>query len=298
MGTIVQPRILKNGKTVSFDASSSDNYYSFTLNSAGNVLISGSDGYGSYIDKVKIYDSNFAEIDSISYLTGSASKSLSAGNYYIQPIDSSSGSFSVTSNQMSGSTISATPLVNGKTVSFDASSSDNYYSFTLNSAGNVLISGSDGYGSYIDKVKIYDSNFAEIDSISYLTGSASKSLSAGTYYIQPIDSTGGSFSVTSNAMSGSTISATPLTNGNTVSFDSSSSDNYYSFTLNSAGNVLISGSDGYGYDINLVKIYDSNFSQIGYDFSVGGSTSKSLSAGTYYIQPIDSRGGSFSVSSN
>ncbi len=98
-------------------------------------------------------------------------------------------------------------------------------------------------------------------------------------------------------MSGSTISATPLTNGNTVSFDSSSSDNYYSFTLNSAGNVLISGSDGNGYDINIVKIYDSNFSQID-SFSVYGSNSKSLSAGTYYIQPIDSTGGSFSVTSN
>ncbi|MCT7584746.1 DUF4347 domain-containing protein, partial [Aliarcobacter butzleri] len=192
----------------------------------------------------------------------------------------------------------ATPLTNGKTVSFDSSSSDNYYSFTLNSAGNILVSGSDGYGYSIDTVKIYNSNFAQVGSNFSVDGSTSTSLSAGIYYIQPIDSWGGSFSVSSNQMSGSTMSATPLTNGKTVSFDSSSSDNYYSFTLNSAGNILVSGSDGYGYSIDTVKIYNSNFAQVGSNFSVDGSTSTSLSAGIYYIQPIDSWGGSFSVSSN
>jgi hypothetical protein len=47
---------------------------------------------------------------------------------------------------------------------------------------------------------------------------------------------------------GTITNATPITNGQTVSFDESSADNYYSFTLNLAGNVLFSGSDGYGYD--------------------------------------------------
>ena len=80
-----------------------------------------------------------------------------------------------------GTITNATPLANGQTVSFDSSSADNYYSFTLNSAGNVLFSGSDVIGSSIDSLKIYNSSFALADTVSYLTGSSSKSLSAGTY---------------------------------------------------------------------------------------------------------------------
>ncbi len=100
-----------------------------------------------------------------------------------------------------GTITNATPLTNGQTISFDSSSADNYYSFTLNSAGNALFSGSDAYGYSIDSLKIYNSSFAQVDYFS-VSGSTSKSLSAGTYYVQAIDSYDGSFSVYSTVMSG------------------------------------------------------------------------------------------------
>ena len=40
MGTIAQAEIFINGKTVIFDGkSSTDNYYSFTINEARNILL-------------------------------------------------------------------------------------------------------------------------------------------------------------------------------------------------------------------------------------------------------------------
>lgn len=50
MGTIAQPEILINTQTVKFDSSPADNYYSFTMNQAGNILVSGDDIYGNFIE--------------------------------------------------------------------------------------------------------------------------------------------------------------------------------------------------------------------------------------------------------
>ena len=100
---------------------------------------------------------------------------------------------------MSGTPILATPLTNGTSYSFDGSASDNYYSFTLNSDGNVLFSGSSEVRESLG-AKIYDSNLALVERIS-VYGSGSTSLSAGNYFIQLIDSYGGSFSLSSLVMS-------------------------------------------------------------------------------------------------
>ena len=206
MGTITNPDILTNSQTVSFDSTSADNYYSFTMNESGNILVSGNDING-YDIQLKIYDDEFNYID---YYNRSSSSSISldnSGTYYIQAIDSNGGSFSISSTSMSGTTISATPISNAETVSFDSTSADNYYSFTMNESGNILVSGNDING-YDIHLKIYDDEFNYID---YYNRSSSSSISldnSGTYYIQAIDSNGGSFSIYSPAMSGSTIAVT------------------------------------------------------------------------------------------
>jgi len=99
MGSILNPTPLTNGTSYSFDGSASDNYYSFTLNSDGNVLFSGSSEVRESLG-AKIYDSNLALVERIS-VYGSGSTSLSAGNYFIQLIDSYGGSFSLSSLVMS-----------------------------------------------------------------------------------------------------------------------------------------------------------------------------------------------------
>jgi hypothetical protein len=116
-------------------------------------------------------------------------------------------------------TIIATPLTNGQIVSFD-NSSDNYYSFKLNDLGNVLISGTDSLGESINYLSIYDSNFNRVETVNYLNGSSLVTkLTAGTYYINAIDSNGGKFYLTSSKISGGTIPSTPLTNGQILNFD-------------------------------------------------------------------------------
>lgn len=74
MGTIAQAEILINAQTVKFDSSPADNYYSFTMNQAGNILVSGDDIYGNFIE-LKIYDSTFKYINSY-YNDSSSSISL------------------------------------------------------------------------------------------------------------------------------------------------------------------------------------------------------------------------------
>ena len=199
MGSILNPTPLTNGTSYSFDGSASDNYYSFTLNSDGNVLVSGSDGNNNYI-VANIYNSNLAKVKTLVLQGGSESELLSAGDYFFQPIDSDGGSFSLSSTAMNGTPILATPLTNGTSYSFDGSASDNYYSFTLNSDGNVLVSGSDGNNNYI-VANIYNSNLAKVKTLVLQGGSESELLSAGDYFFQPIDSDGGSFSLSSTAMS-------------------------------------------------------------------------------------------------
>lgn len=108
MGTIAQPEILTNGKTVIFDGTSTDNYYSFTINEAGNILLAVSNIYKGSSD-FHIYDN---ELNFIGRYFGdsSTSKQLNkAGTYYIHAENPNGGSFSVTSNQMSNIPIIITP---------------------------------------------------------------------------------------------------------------------------------------------------------------------------------------------
>jgi hypothetical protein len=108
MGTIAQAEILINAQTVKFDSSPADNYYSFTMNQAGNILVSGDDIYGNFIE-LKIYDSTFKYINSY-YNDSSSSISLpNAGTYYVQAIDSEGGSFTISSTAMSNIPIIITP---------------------------------------------------------------------------------------------------------------------------------------------------------------------------------------------
>jgi hypothetical protein len=135
-----------------------------------------------------------------------------------------------------GTILNSTPLTNGTSVSFDGSASDNYYSFTLNSAGSVLISGSDANNNYINSVKIYDANFAQVDSFS-VSGSTSKSLAAGNYYIQPVDNSGGSFSLSSTVMSDVT-SAIPTNPSDVVITPKESDSNIINYFLLQISNAL------------------------------------------------------------
>src|SRR5574344_1742307 len=108
MGTIAQPEILTNAKTVIFDGTSTDNYYSFTINEAGNILLAVSNIYKGSSDFNR-YDN---ELNFIGRYFGdsSTSKQLNkAGTYYIHAENPNGGSFSVTSNQMSNIPIIITP---------------------------------------------------------------------------------------------------------------------------------------------------------------------------------------------
>ena len=297
MGSILNPTPVTNGVSYSFDGSASDNYYSFTLHSNGNLLVSGSDGNNNYI-QANIYDSNLAFVNEL-VVSGSESESLSAGNYYIQPVDAYGGNFSL--SFLAVAPISATPLTNGTSYNFNSLSSNNYYSFTLHSNGNVLLAGSDGSHNYI-QAHIYDSNLVKIKDL-FVHGSVSQSLSAGNYFIKPVslfDAHNGSLSLSSFVMNGTPIQATPLTSGTSYSFDGSASDNYYSFTLHSNGSVVVIGSDG-NDDIAQANIFDSNLTKmktVNMWENVTGSSYTQLPAGDYFIQPFDDQGGTFSVSSS
>ncbi|PRM86894.1 DUF4214 domain-containing protein [Aliarcobacter cryaerophilus] len=207
MGTIMNATPITNSEIINFDGTSVDNYYSFTMIKEGNILVSGSDS-NSYAMNLQIFDADFNYVD---YYIGSSSESITlsnAGTYYVQAIDEYGGSFSISSTAMSGVPMTATSIKNGQTISFDSTSVDNYYSFTMIKEGNILVSGSDS-NSYAMNLQIFDADFNYVD---YYIGSSSESITlsnAGTYYVQAIDEYGGSFSISSTAMSSNSTPETP-----------------------------------------------------------------------------------------
>ena len=101
-----------------------------------------------------------------------------------------------------GTASSPSPITNGQKVSFDPSSAENYYSFTLTESGNVLFLGSGGDLRVITRTAVYDT---DLNLVTTLSSGSPESLQAGTYSIFPVDHEGGTFSVTSTAMAGSTV---------------------------------------------------------------------------------------------
>ena len=102
MGTLLNPDIIKSGEKVIFDNTAMDNYYSFTMSSAGNVLINGTENNGTSA-YFKIYDSNF-KVVTTTYNDSNESSLISlstAGTYYIQAeSDLDGGYFFLTSSKI------------------------------------------------------------------------------------------------------------------------------------------------------------------------------------------------------
>jgi len=179
-----------------------------------------------------------------------------------------------------GTITNATPLTNGTTVSFDSSSADNYYSFTLNSAGNALFSGSDSNGYHISSLKIYNSSFALVDTVSYLTGGASKSLSAGTYYVQAVDSSGGSFSVSSPVM------GTPALTPETPETPEANTQDLSTFVERLYANVLGRSSDTSGLANWVDALQTSNASDVAKSFFNSQEFLNANYSDTAYVQKL------------
>jgi len=100
-----------------------------------------------------------------------------------------------------GASSSPTPITSGQEVSFDSTATDNYYSFTLTEAGNVLFAGSHASGYPLESVRIYDNN---LNLIASRSNGISEPLQAGDYLIFPSGRYGGTFSVTSTVMADTT----------------------------------------------------------------------------------------------
>ena len=204
---IGSPVTIINGKSMSFNTNTADNWFAFTLARTGNILISGSDSNGSYIFHINIYDESLDEVVSKRDLR-SESFNLNAGRYYLVLSDASGGTFSVYSKQMtnpivtnppSGSILNPIFPGNGISRSFSTNIETNVYYFGMKSSGNLLISGSDSNGSYIFHINIYDESLAEVVSKRDL-GSESFNLNAGRYYLVLSDASGGTFSVFSTQL--------------------------------------------------------------------------------------------------
>ena len=108
MGTIANPNILTNSETVSFDSTTSGNFYSFTINDNGNVLFSGSSSTGFPV-YYNLYDNDYNKVDTF-HSNSSIVKILEQGTYYLQASNDKGGTFSVTSNVMSGNAIDAVSI--------------------------------------------------------------------------------------------------------------------------------------------------------------------------------------------
>lgn len=99
MGTINNPKSISKGKVVKFDKTSADNYFSFTIDSPGNVVLASSYSKGEDSD-YNFYDDQFNYIGRY-FGDGSTTKELTkSGTYYIHASNSKGGSFSIaTSNE-------------------------------------------------------------------------------------------------------------------------------------------------------------------------------------------------------
>ena len=83
MGTINNPKSISKGKVVKFDKTSADNYFSFTIDSPGNVVLASSYSKGEDSD-YNFYDDQFNYIGRY-FGDGSTTKELTkSGTYYIQ----------------------------------------------------------------------------------------------------------------------------------------------------------------------------------------------------------------------
>jgi len=198
-------KTIQNGTSTTFSKTATDNYFMFTMNEKGNILLSGSDGYNHDIDQVKLYDTDLNLVKSWSYVQSGTSATIEAGTYIVQPVDTQGGTFSIYSKGIDNfdNFASMKTIQNGTATTFSKTATDNYFMFTMNEKGNILLSGSDGYNSYIDEVKVYDTDLNLVKSWSYVQSGTSATIEAGTYIVQPVDGNGGSFSIYSNKMSDS-----------------------------------------------------------------------------------------------
>ena len=102
-GTLANMTMLKNGEPTQFSQTATDNYFMFTMNKSGTILLSGSDKYNDDIYRINLYDTDLNLIKTWSYVSSGTTAKLDAGTYIIQPVDSRGGTFSIYSNNMSDS---------------------------------------------------------------------------------------------------------------------------------------------------------------------------------------------------
>ena len=102
----------------------------------------------------------------------------------------------------------AIPIVNGGEMTFTSETNENWYTFEMSYNGNLLISGSDQTGSYIDTVYIYDESLNRVFARNVV--SETIDLPKGKYYIQIDDYYAGSFSVFSPLLNPDPELPTPI----------------------------------------------------------------------------------------
>jgi len=95
--------VVQNGVATLFSEKATSNYFMFTMNKSGTILLSGSDKYNSDINTVKLYDTDLNLVKSWTYVQSGTTAKLDAGTYIIQPVDDYNGTFAIYSNNMSDS---------------------------------------------------------------------------------------------------------------------------------------------------------------------------------------------------
>lgn len=215
-GSVSNPTQIINGKPMHFGTDTANNWYSFTVEKDTNIIILGSNKYGSSLNSVKIYDVNLNNILDKNYLK-SSSLYIAKGRYYIVISESTEGTFAVYSKNISnaaadtpqlGSIVHPYVPKNGVNINFGINTATNVYYFEMKSSGNVLISGSNKYGSSLNLVKVFNINLEEVLNESYVE-STTKNLAKGKYYLVISESTEGTFSIYSSSL-GSTPHLPPV----------------------------------------------------------------------------------------
>ncbi len=310
---IANPIEIVNGKPMNFTTDANENWYIFTMKTAGNIGFFGSDNSGSYIHNVYIYDNNDVLVYSDCCFI-SDSISLTAGTYRVNLSDENIGTFSIYSkdllnpvdpNPILGSIANPYIPYKGTPISFNTELTTNVYRVEMDTHGNIILSGSDSSGSYLHYLYVYDENMTLIYT-DCCFNSDSIYLGKGLYYIMIADENTGSVSIyssnmtnpaPSNPLKGSVANPYIFKNGVDEIFNTDITTNTYYFQMNSQGNVILSGSDSSGSYLHHVYIYNSCLMQVFTDCCFN-SDSINLSKGSYYLVVADENTGTVSAYSS
>lgn len=119
-GTINDPDIIVNGQLDTFSTNIDENWYTFSLREAGNILIAGENAFGGTIYDVSIYYSDLSQVG-VYAIVASRSISLPAGSYYLQFTEDAGGTFRLSSTQLiPGSGLPSPDYTAGYNAGYDA----------------------------------------------------------------------------------------------------------------------------------------------------------------------------------